>query len=264
VPTLLTPANAATDVVLAPTLTWGTVPGATTYRVQLSTISTFASTVADDSTLTAGTKAITGLSNSTTYYWRALSKNAGGTSAWAAPFSFTTIIAAPVAPALITPANAASFITSSVTLTWGTVTGAATYRVQVSTITTFATTVADDSTLTVGTKALTALGNGTYYWRTNAKNIGGTGAWSTINNFIVNVVGIVPVAQHYIPVGMGHNGVLDVYMVNGSRVMEVAYSATATKTQLLNAASKTLAKGYYTYRFRSADAKVEIVGKLIK
>ena len=64
-PTLATPANAATGIAVAPTLTWGTVTGAVTYRVQLSTISTFATTVADDSTLTVGTKAITGLANST-------------------------------------------------------------------------------------------------------------------------------------------------------------------------------------------------------
>ena len=65
-------------------------------------------------------------------------------------------------------------------------------------------------------------------------------------------------------VRMGHNGVLEVYMANGSRVMEIAYGASATKTQLLNTASKTLARGYYTYRFRGTDAHVDIVGKLVK
>jgi len=69
---------------------------------------------------------------------------------------------------------------------------------------------------------------------------------------------------HYVPATMGHNGVLEIYMANGSRVMEIAYGASATKVQLLNTASKTLAKGYYTYRFRSIDANVNIVGKLVK
>jgi hypothetical protein len=264
-PTLMAPANAAINVVLAPTLTWGTVPGAATYRIQLSTNSVFGTTVADDSTLSVGTKAITGLANSTTYYWRVNSKNPGGTSAWqTAAFSFTTLPVVPVTPALMTPTIGQSFNTNAVTLTWGTVTGAATYRVQVSTVSTFTTTVTDDSTLTVGTKALSSLTNGTYYWRVNSKNAGGTSAYSAPFNFIVNVVGIATAKSHYVPVGMGHNGVLEVYLANGSRVMELAYSASATKAQLLNTASKSLAKGYYTYRFRSVDAKVEIVGKLVK
>ena len=89
-PTLATPANAATGTAIAPTLTWGTVASAVTYRVQVSTISTFATTVADDSTLAVGTKAITGLANSTTYYWRANAKNAGGSGVWSSIFSFTT------------------------------------------------------------------------------------------------------------------------------------------------------------------------------
>jgi len=89
-PVLISPANAATGAVTSPTLTWGTVSGATSYRVQLSIGSAFTTTVVDDSNLTAGTKAITGLANSTTYYWRANAKNTGGTSSWSALFSFTT------------------------------------------------------------------------------------------------------------------------------------------------------------------------------
>ena len=65
-------------------------------------------------------------------------------------------------------------------------------------------------------------------------------------------------------VRMGHNGVLEVFMANGSRVMSMTYGASATKGQLLNTASKTLAKGYYTYRFHGIDAKVDVVGKLVK
>jgi len=265
-PTLTIPANAATDVAIAPTLTWGTVTGAATYRVQVSTVTTFSTTVVDDSTLVVGTKAVTGLSNSTTYYWRANAKNAGGTSAWTSAFSFTTIVAAPGAPTLATPANAATGIAVTPTLTWGTVSGAVTYRVQLSTVSTFATTIVDDSTLATGSKAITSAltVNVTYYWRVSAKNAGGTGAWSAVSGFTTVTTGIIAATPHYVPATMGHNGVLEVYMANGSRVMEIAYGASATKTQLLNAASKTLAKGYYTYRFRSIDANVNIVGKLIK
>jgi hypothetical protein len=266
VPTLTMPANTATDIALTPTLTWGTVVGAARYRVQVSTVSTFATTVVDDSTLTTGTKAVTGLANNSTYYWRANAKNTSGTSAWAVAYSFTTAPVAPAAPVLIAPADS-SAEESSLALTWGTVTGASTYRVQVSSVSTFASTRIDDSTLTAGSKSivLTYPGMaGTNYWRVNAKNAGGTSAWSTVYRFFYWATGIVKATPHYVSATMGHNGVLEVYMANGSRVMEIAYGASATKTQLLNTASKTLAKGYYTYRFRSNDANVEIVGKLVK
>jgi hypothetical protein len=162
--------------------------------VQLSTVSTFATTIADDSTLTAGTKAITGLVSGTTYYWRANAKNTAGTSAWSSMWSFTTAVGAPVAPVLTNPANAATGIATSPTLTWGTVSNAATYRVQLSAVSTFATTIVNDSTLTAGTKAIAGLANGTtYYWRVNAKNIGGISAWSSAWSFTTVALPAAPV-----------------------------------------------------------------------
>ena len=93
----------------------------------------------------------------------------------------STIPAIPVVPALTSPANAATNISLTPTLTWGTVANAATYRVQVSTAAAFTSTALDDSSMTTGTRAITAaLANGTtYYWRVNAKNTGGTSAWTT-------------------------------------------------------------------------------------
>jgi hypothetical protein len=63
---------------------------------------------------------------------------------------------------------------------------------------------------------------------------------------------------------LGHTGVLEVYMANGSRVMALPYGPSSTRTALLNTASKKLAKGYYTYRFNGTGVQANIVGKLIK
>jgi hypothetical protein len=263
-PVLTIPNNASTNVSISPTLAWSAVTGAVTYRVQLSTSSVFGTTVVDDSTLTATSKAVTGLSNSTTYYWRVNAKNAGGTGAWSTVFSFYTTVLG--SPSLSSPANAA-IITSSQTptLTWAVVIGAATYRVQVSTALSFGTVLVDDSTLTTGTKTLPSLSYGTYYWRVNAKNAGGSGAWSSSYSFTVATVGIVPAAVHYVPAAIGHNGVLEVYSLNGSRVFERAYGATAMRAQLLTEASKVLAKGCYMYRFNTLNASgTEMMGKLVK
>jgi uncharacterized protein (TIGR02145 family)/uncharacterized repeat protein (TIGR02543 family) len=178
-PTLVSPANNAINVVVAPTLTWNTVTGATTYRVQVSTVNTFATLFTQDSTLTVGSKAISGLANGTKYFWRVNATNAAGTSAWATD-SFTTIVAVPATPVLTAPADNATNVAIAPTLTWNTVTGAATYRVQVSTANTFATILTQDSTLTTGSKAISGLSNSTrYFWRVNATNAGGTSAWVT-------------------------------------------------------------------------------------
>jgi hypothetical protein len=72
------------------------------------------------------------------------------------------------------------------------------------------------------------------------------------------------IQPHFVSAAPVHTGILEVYCVNGSRVMEQAYGVLATKVQSINTTAKSLAKGYYLYRFRNADARVEIVGRLIK
>jgi hypothetical protein len=191
VPTLSSPANSATGIAVSPTLTWSAVTGAVTYRVQVSTASDFSTgIVVDDSSVTAASKALSSLTNSTLYFWRVNAKNADGTSAWSTPFSFTTIIAASGVPVLSAPANNATGVAVNPTLTWSAVTGAITYRIQVSTASDFSTgIVVDDSTLTAASKAISSLTNNTlYYWRVNAKNAGGASAWSTAFSFTTIVV----------------------------------------------------------------------------
>jgi GH18 family chitinase len=95
-PALSSPANAATGQSLAPTLTWSASTGALTYRLQVSTSSSFTgSPVYDDSTLTAVSKLLPALSYSTTYYWHVNAKNSAGTSAWSSARSFTTVDSPP-------------------------------------------------------------------------------------------------------------------------------------------------------------------------
>ena len=188
VPALSSPADAATAVAVSTTLSWTASTGAVTYRLQVSTSSTFATSVVDDATITGTSKAVSGLLNSTTYYWHVSATNAGGSSAFSATRSFTTIVAAPVTPVLASPANQAVGVAVSPTLTWNVSTGAATYRVQLSTAADFASTLVDDSTVTGTSRPVGPLtNNGTYYWRVNAKNAGGTSAFSSAFSFKVIV-----------------------------------------------------------------------------
>jgi len=179
-PTLSSPANGATNQPTTVSLSWTASTGAATYRLQISTRNDFTTMFFDDSTITTTSHTVSGLANNTNYFWRVTAKNATGTSAYSGTFSFTTVVAAPAAPTLASPANGATNQATTLTLTWNASTGAVTYRLQVSTSSAFtSTTVFDDSTLTSTSRQVGPLANNaTYYWRVNAKNAGGTSPWS--------------------------------------------------------------------------------------
>jgi phosphodiesterase/alkaline phosphatase D-like protein len=184
---LTSPANGAANQAPTGTLSWQSSSGATGYDVFLDTSNPPTTNVSSNQ---AGTSyAYAALAAGTTYYWSVTAKNAGGSAtATGAPWSFATIVAAPGAPVLSSPANGATGQPTTVTLDWNTSPGAASYRLQVSTSATFQSYVLDDSTLTGTSRQVTGLSNGTtYYWRVNAKNGGGTSPWSAVWNFTTSV-----------------------------------------------------------------------------
>jgi hypothetical protein len=90
VPTLATPADETLDVTLPPVLSWNAATGATNYHLQLATDEEFTDPLIDDDTLTDLEAEITGLDNSTEYFWRVRSHNSVGYSSWSSVWSFTT------------------------------------------------------------------------------------------------------------------------------------------------------------------------------
>jgi len=183
-PTLLSPSNSATGVSITPTLSWNASTGATSYQLQVSTSSSFTTTVVNQSGITATSYAVSGLTNNTVYYWRVNATNAGGTSAYSTARSFTTIVAAPSAPTLSSPSNGATGVSTSPTVSWNASTGATSYQLQVSTSSSFTTTVVNQSGIATTSYAVSGLANNTiYYWRVNATNAGGTSAYSTAWSF---------------------------------------------------------------------------------
>ena len=179
------PANGAVQVVVSPTLSWSAVTNATTYHLQVSTTSSFATTVMDDSTLTGITKQIGPLLNNTLYYWRVRGMNDGGNGPYSATWSFTTIVLAPnAAAALSAPADKSQRVAVNPTLAWLQLSDASNYQLQVSTSQTFASRVFDDTTLTQTSQQLSSLQNSTtYYWRVRGKNAGGSGPYSLTWSF---------------------------------------------------------------------------------
>ncbi len=89
--TLLSPSNGATNQTVAPLLQWRKSATATSYRVQAASDSTFSGgIVLDDTSVVDTTKAASGLSYSTRYFWRVNAKNSGGSSGFSNSWSFTT------------------------------------------------------------------------------------------------------------------------------------------------------------------------------
>ncbi|MDQ3282809.1 MAG: immune inhibitor A [Acidobacteriota bacterium] len=90
--TLSSPADAATGVATAPTLSWSAAANATSYDVYLGTTSTPAFYASSSTT----SLAVSGLTAGTTYYWRVVAKNSCGSAASSATRSFTTAAASTV------------------------------------------------------------------------------------------------------------------------------------------------------------------------
>jgi formylglycine-generating enzyme required for sulfatase activity len=65
----------------------------TSYGVEVSTAANFRSFTVNQTGVTALGETLSGLANSTSYYWRVNATNANGTSAWTSVWSFTTIAA---------------------------------------------------------------------------------------------------------------------------------------------------------------------------
>ncbi len=183
-PSLVSPVNNSVDIPVSLSLVWNKAVNAATYRIQLSTDSLFSSLIVNDSTLTDSTRIVSGLSNLTNYWWRVSAKNAGGISAYSSAFKFTTIIAAPFAPALVSPANNSTGMPVSLSLVWNKALSAISYGLQLSTDSLFNTLIVNDSTLTDTTRSVSGLSNLTnYWWRVNAKNAGGISAYSSAFKF---------------------------------------------------------------------------------
>jgi hypothetical protein len=167
-------------------LQWNASSGATLYHVALSTDSTFASSIVMDSNISATSKQVSSLLYITKYYWRARAKNAGGWGSWSSVWNFTTMEQpqAPSAPMLSSPVNDATNQPLTLSLQWNSSSGATQYHVRVSTDSTFASTIVNDSIVNSTIKNISSLSiNRKYFWKVRAKNSVGWSSWSDVWSF---------------------------------------------------------------------------------
>ena len=103
-PTLVSPADSATNQSTTVQLQWTAAAGDSVYHLEIDTASNFDSKIYNDSTLTNVENTITGLKNATKYYWRVSVrdslKNGGAVSAYSTSRSFTTWNTTPTTPLL--------------------------------------------------------------------------------------------------------------------------------------------------------------------
>ena len=193
------PANLKADVITdnSITISWDAVTGATGYRVYRATSTTntpgafsHVGTRGANETSFANTS---GLSANRNYWYQVVALNGSLRSEPSEPLQVRTETAeVPPAPATA-PGNltlATTQDTASITLTWGTVTGATQYQIERSSVsatsgfaflTSATTPILNHSTgMTVGTR---------YFFRVRATNRGGNGPWSSVISIIAGQPG---------------------------------------------------------------------------
>ena len=187
-PRLASPVNRAVDQPTNLALHWNAPEGSPTgsppssgspYWVQLSTDSLFSTLIINDSTISGTSLPLSGLANSTRYYWRVRNRLTNTWGPFSVTWQFTTILAPPAPPLLQSPAESAVGQPTSLTMQWRRSATAESYRLQVATDTAFVNLVIDDSTLVDTSHTVSNLQPLTWYhWRVSAKNIAGTSTYS--------------------------------------------------------------------------------------
>jgi hypothetical protein len=128
-----------------------------------------------------------GLSASTTYYYRVRAYSAAGNSDYSDEASTTTLPPPPAAPVLKSPASRSTVSSLTPRLEWNASSGAVSYGLQISTDYRFTNLVIDETgiaDLFYDVAPGTFNWNTTYYWRVNASNsFDSTSSWSSYRYF---------------------------------------------------------------------------------
>jgi fibronectin type 3 domain-containing protein len=206
------------------TVSWSEVTGATRYYIYRSSSADGSYTQLTNTTSLSYTN--TGLSSGATYYYKVAAYNSAGTGQQSVAASATTLLAPPSSVS----ASAAS--TASITVSWGSVTGAVEYYIYRSSSSsgTYTRVTTTPSAITGASYTDTGLSSGaTYYYKVAAHNGSGVGAMSSSYGSATTLVALL------------------------SPPTTVTASAASSSGITVSWSSVTGATRYYIYRSSSAD-----------
>ncbi len=279
VPVIASPGNNAANLPVSVTLKIDHAAGAAGYHWQVSTSSLFTGNVVDDSTSGTGdTSQVVALIRGTRYHWRVQAFNLAGSSSYAGPDSFTTIVAPPSVPKLVSPLDTTG-VPRRTTFVWDSSANAVRHHLQVAKSDSLdslggfsAASVVFDTTMSdTSKKLLTPLAASTkYYWHVSAIDTGGASPYSTIEPFTtgtgidaIDGIGGIPRAfalyQNYpnpfnpsttirFDLKEASMVTLDLYDILGRRVREWSYGTMAAGTYERNIDFSNYSSGVYFYR----------------
>ncbi len=174
VPLLTSPVAGATNQPTSITFQWRPSLGANSYRLQISTDSVFGSVLYDFPALAATSHQVTSLAYNTTYFWRVNASNGNGPSAYSPVRRFTVTVPPPAVPSLTAPTDGQNDVGLPVLLSWGQTSGAAHFRVRISSTPDFSTVVYDSLTLDNWVTVSSIAYGATFFWQVTAINAGGS------------------------------------------------------------------------------------------
>jgi hypothetical protein len=191
VPTLALPSNHSSSLPVLLRMKWYSSLGADTYKVQVSTDSTFNSVFAENkSGLTDTTDSIgTSLSQNMLYYWRVNATNTAATSAWSEVWNFMTIMPVPSLVTIVGPNSMAVLTVDSLVFVWSKGSpNVDKYSLEIFSDSLLTVAALVDSSITDTSRLCTGLANKTTYWfHVKAHNGSGWGAYSDTRKFSINV-----------------------------------------------------------------------------
>jgi len=223
-PDVPTNVTAIANSVSSITVSWESVTGATRYYIYRSTTADGTYSEVGNSTTTSYTNTYL-LSSGTAYYYKVAAYNSGGTGTRS---GYVSVITPPSVPTGVT---ATANSESNITVSWGSVTGAAGYYI-------YRSTTAGGTYDSVGTSATTSytntsLSSGTrYYYKVAAYNSGGIGNQS--GNAYATTLPDVPT--------------------------NVTATTNSVSSITVSWESVTGATGYYIYRSTTANGTYDSVG----
>ena len=160
------------------------------YELQISTSELFSDVEFATSNIQEASVTVTTVTDPGTYFWRVRGINNDGAGSWSTVNSFKIQLPIPAIPEPGSPSNGATGLETSVSLSWGTATGATSYELMLATDASFQSGV-QQFTVTGATEfTVTALQEGTtYYWRIRGVNDQWSGSWSDTLSFATRTNG---------------------------------------------------------------------------